>query len=1341
MIGPGLPVAGVTIQPSDLKRAHALFLELADLPRPAQRAALSALGPGEEELVAYVDEMLQMDAGTLGSMDAVAGLRPDAILQDAVRDLPLQIAGLDILRELGRGGMGVVYEAQQRVPARRVALKTLPPLRETPEMVALLRAELEALARVEHPGVPAVYQLLEHEGLPVLAMELVRGRPLSEAAVGASDAARLEMWIGATEALAAAHAQGVVHRDVKPLNVLVTEAGQVKVLDFGIAALEGEVAAAAGTPAYGAPEQLRGERVTPATDVYGLGALGWFLWTGAPPPRTGSDGVLRPQGMGPELFAVLRLALNPDPARRYPDAGALLRDLRAGAEGRVVSPLSGRPEAHLRAFVRRNRLLVGILGVAAAIALLGVGARAWQRHAADVAREARAEQELQCLLALAEALDAEDPALDEAFEALARAPEMADTRALHEAWTWRDAQRPSLEAAGMSWATAPGDAVRQLALIRLAERLCEQGRFDALERILGELPADALPEQRLALAMQRRDLDAAEALLDPSLRPALELLRQARPVPEGAPVRLSEAGYAWVTAEDTLHVLGVRGAERRWSYPDRKLRALRRAPDGSLWFVAEHGDAATLYVVRPEDEAPREVAQGGAELRTTDLDDIDQDGVLERYQLSGGEAPGLLVAEPAEGPLRAVPGLDLSAWDARLLGLRRVGDAAAFVLRSPEVSGVLMVRGLPERAEPGEFIRTAYFFTRADRERLLILGMAPGARGAPDEPLSALPRALVALDPRDPSALHALGVVGPEVRGFEVLALGAGGPSFLAFLGGEGSWIVAPGGARLPLPGVRVQSAGQLDGDPDPELLVKTEEGSWVLGVEGAPPLPSLQGEPLPAPAAPPPEVTGVARRTWSRLEDLVALGLVQETAGLFERLGANAGPVGTAALRRALELHPEADDRARVARQLTTRPLEPGLRQAAMPALTTAHDREALARLVGRAPPERHVLVDLAPPLRLPAPDGALSLGEEGLVELRLQGQARVGLELPVRWDGEGVAVELDLDILELDWATRVVLELEGEGWSARINTGRWGLADWDEDFNTSVCRIGEVDDVQRRRLLAGERVRLRLSWLEGSGGLRCQLDEHSVIVPTDAAPPPGPLTVRLSVESRRGDAARLRVRSLTLEGASPYDDGARDPGLAMVLGDPEAARRASEASDPALAMEARRVLGLPAPEASEQTWARLLRQDPERWLPAAARALGPRWVEALYAAWLTPLSTDDPWADAMLRSPLLPPLPLDTAPGRALAIERCEALLRARRLGDAERELAPLRALDLDEAWRLTALLRVAQGEVDAARAAAERWLARSERPAYDLQRALNDPRLRPLVLSTRPAPLELE
>ncbi|MCB9744965.1 MAG: protein kinase [Alphaproteobacteria bacterium] len=1309
-------------------------MELADQPRPAQLSALSALGEGEAELVAYVDEMLQMDAGTLGSMDSVAGLRPDAILQDAVGDLPGEIAGMEILGELGRGGMGVVYEAQQRAPERRVALKTLPPLRETPEMVARLRAEIEALARVEHPGVPAVYQLLEHQGLPVLAMELVRGRPLSEAAVGADEATRLRIWIGATEALAAAHAQGIVHRDIKPLNVLVTEEGQVKVLDFGIAALEGEVAAPAGTPAYSAPEQLRGEPATLATDVYGLGALGWFLWTGAPPRELEP----RPPGLSPELYAVLRRALQPDPAARYPDASALLQDLRACAAHRVVSPLKGRPSAHLRAFVRRNRLLVGILGAAALLASLGLGARAWQAELAAQAREQRAAQELQGLMALAEALDAEDPALDAAFEALVRAPEMADTRALHEAWTWRDAQRPSLAAAGMSWATAPEQAARELALTRLAQRLAEQGRFDALARILEELPPEQLPQERLALAMQRRDLDAAAAYLDAELLPALALLEQARPLAEGTPARFFEGGYAWVEPQDSLHRLPRGGGpEQRWSYPEGRVRSLRGAPDGTLWYFVEDGAGRALYALGPEDEAPRKLPVGGEDLRGTSVEDVDQDGVMERYAVN--DLGQLLVAEPAEGPLRPVPGLDLRRYGANMAGFRPFGGAVAMPLRDKKVSGFLVIEGLPERAVVRERVRASHFSLRAQGDRLLILGYPPDSDSDSEAPLAARAPTLAALDPEDPSALIPMGELEPGVANFQVLELGGG--ASLAFSGKESSWVLGPGGARLPLPGVIVQQIGQLDADPEPELLVLMEGRSWVLGVAGGAPLPELEGAPLPAPAEPPPELTGLARRTWSRMETLVALGLTQETAGLFERLGANAGPTGTAALHRALALYPEPEDRARVARLLSSRPLEPALRQAVVDALTAAHDREALARLRGVEPPEQRRIVTPAAPMRLPSPDGTQPLGEQGLLELRLQGDARLGLELPLRWDGEGVAAELDLEILELDWATRVVVELAGEGWSAQLNTGRWGPASWEKDHGSHVCRVGEAEDFQRGQLAPGQRVRLRLSWLEGSGGLRCQVDEQAVTVASDQGPPPGPLTLRIRTTSRHGGAARVRLRALRLEGASPVAEAERGPGLSMVLGEPEAARRLSEGPDPGVAMEARRILGLPLPEAEASTWDRLLRQAPERWLTAAMQALGPRWVQALHQAWLLPLVSDDPWGDEMLRSPLLPALPLDSPEGRRLATERCEALLRAHRLGDAERELAPLRALELDEAWRLTALLRLAQGEGEAAQVAVERWLALSDHPLGDLERAFGDPRLRPLVLASRPAPPELE
>ncbi|MCA8924556.1 MAG: serine/threonine protein kinase [Planctomycetes bacterium] len=203
-----------------------------------------------------------------------------------------------MVRELARGGMGVVLVARHPELDREVALKLLLSEAASPQAVARFEAEAQALGRLAHPGIVAVHAY-GHEGQhPYLVMELVEGEALDEVLKrdGPLEARRAaELLAQLSDALEAAHQAGVLHRDLKPANVLLDRAGQPRVTDFGIAKdVERETLTQTGqvlgTPAYMAPEQAAGERARfgPATDVYGLGATLYALLAGHPPFRGAS---------------------------------------------------------------------------------------------------------------------------------------------------------------------------------------------------------------------------------------------------------------------------------------------------------------------------------------------------------------------------------------------------------------------------------------------------------------------------------------------------------------------------------------------------------------------------------------------------------------------------------------------------------------------------------------------------------------------------------------------------------------------------------------------------------------------------------------------------------------------------------------------------------------------------------------------------------------------------------------------------------------------------------------------------------------------------------------------
>jgi len=277
-----------------------------------------------------------------------------------------------IVEEIGKGGMGVVYRALDKSLGREVALKVLAPgPSEDPDAQRRLRQEARAAAALTHPGICTVHEIDEAEGATFIAMELVKGTSVQALlAKGAVDVDRaLELAVEVAEAMADAHAHGVVHRDLKPSNVMVTESGRIKVIDFGLAKLLRETTALesvddtspwgdtdpgriVGTAAYMSPEQVKGRRVDPRSDVFSFGALLFELLAGRAAFRrdTGVEtlhAVLKepapslPEGiLGAAREALQRLldrCLAKEPAARYPTLADLLDELRS-ARDRLGAP-------------------------------------------------------------------------------------------------------------------------------------------------------------------------------------------------------------------------------------------------------------------------------------------------------------------------------------------------------------------------------------------------------------------------------------------------------------------------------------------------------------------------------------------------------------------------------------------------------------------------------------------------------------------------------------------------------------------------------------------------------------------------------------------------------------------------------------------------------------------------------------------------------------------------------------------------------------------------------------------------------------------------------------------
>ncbi|MEO8672980.1 MAG: serine/threonine-protein kinase [Tahibacter sp.] len=426
------------------RRARALFDDLADLP-PAQWAQrLDALNL-DAALRAEVLALLEADRVEM-LHTAVENQAPQMLadLADADRDAQHQglagqrVGAFRLLREIGRGGMGTVWLAERIEGGfvQNVAVKLIRPGWDAEEVLTRFRAERQILAGLTHPNIARLIDGgVTGDGRPWLALEYVDGVDLRQYCDrGHRDLVqRMSLFLTVCDAVSHAHARLVVHRDLKPSNLLVTDAGEVKLLDFGIAKLIDANAAPISatrvfTPEYAAPEQVRGETVTTAVDVYALGLLLYELLTGRRPYKVNNstpaayeraildqeptrpslavtrDGDaadaqaiaaqrdLTPQRLRRELRgdldAIVLKALRKDPAQRYASVADLAADVINHLRQRPVSARRGNWRYHAGRFLRRHALAVGFAAAAALALVIGLGTALWQGHQARIQRDA-----------------------------------------------------------------------------------------------------------------------------------------------------------------------------------------------------------------------------------------------------------------------------------------------------------------------------------------------------------------------------------------------------------------------------------------------------------------------------------------------------------------------------------------------------------------------------------------------------------------------------------------------------------------------------------------------------------------------------------------------------------------------------------------------------------------------------------------------------------------------------------------------------------------------------------------------------------------------------------------
>ncbi len=498
-----------------------------------------------------------------------------------------------LISEAGHGGMGAVYLAE-RVDGQfeqRVALKLVRnPLALDDHLLRRFREERRILAGLEHPNIARLLDGgVTAEGAPWFAMEYVAGRPITEYARlhHLSIAARIRLMLAACEAVQYAHQKLVVHRDLKPSNLLVTEGGQVKLLDFGIARLLADDADddAANPPTdtrlmtltYASPEQVRGDAITVASDIYSLGVILFELLTGQTPhSRNGrtayevaqsivEDEAPLPSSIGPsidgrwlrgDLDSIVLTALRKDARLGYPSVAALSDDLRRYLDGRPVLARGTAPLYRVRRLLRRHRLAVTAGSIAVTSLFFGLTVSVAQARRADLERDAarrEADRAEQVAAFLANIFHLANPnvalgdtitiatALDSAAKWLDRDLASAPGARADVAWTLggifgalgrSDAHRRLMDTvlAIQEREYGPTDPRLGVTLTALAEAMRGEGQLAGSEPLLRRAlalqrgAAGVLPRQightlnMLALSLRDQGrLDEAEALLTEAL--------------------------------------------------------------------------------------------------------------------------------------------------------------------------------------------------------------------------------------------------------------------------------------------------------------------------------------------------------------------------------------------------------------------------------------------------------------------------------------------------------------------------------------------------------------------------------------------------------------------------------------------------------------------------------------------------------------------------------------------------------------------------------------------------------------------------------------------------------
>jgi serine/threonine-protein kinase len=395
------------------------------VPKEERAAVLDRECAGDEGLRGEVEQLLEAGEQDHGFLETPAGAFAWSLVVEELQreeSLPegMRVGPYRLIREIARGGMGSVFLAERADGQfeQRVALKLIKHGMDSDQVHRRFLSERRILARLSHDHIARLVDGgVTDDGHPWFAMEFVDGSPITQYCDehGQTIAERIDLFRDVCETVRYAHQNLVIHRDLKPSNILVTPEGQVKLLDFGIAKLLEEnstdtpltqTEVRVMTPEYAAPEQVRGDPVTTATDVYALGAVLYELLSGRrahqfkrrvpaeiervvtevepeAPSAAARDGNVNARALAGDLDTIVLKALQKEPSRRYLSADALNEDLRRYRAG---LPVSARPDTiryRVRKFVRRYRVLVGATAAVILALITGLGGTLWQANAAS----------------------------------------------------------------------------------------------------------------------------------------------------------------------------------------------------------------------------------------------------------------------------------------------------------------------------------------------------------------------------------------------------------------------------------------------------------------------------------------------------------------------------------------------------------------------------------------------------------------------------------------------------------------------------------------------------------------------------------------------------------------------------------------------------------------------------------------------------------------------------------------------------------------------------------------------------------------------------------------------